>query len=278
MPTFHAYPSFADFIASDPELSVFKRFNRLSSRNLLYLQSELLDLQAQLQDFDEEDYNGKDGEVLLSAKCWETFAARAEEPQYPREKERMETIHKIRISMKEYQEALVLRQKVLTLQIPGDRAFGAFSNWFKKFRPFMGLAEQLLEDQNDFVALGVVEEQDRLTKIIQDVGGQWLPRSRNSTSKEVKYYSEDVVNKVVAGITIVLAAILLEGAIVALYFITNPHLQLGLIALFMVLFAGSIGLLSNAKRSEMFAATAAYAAVLVVFVSGNLGGGKSTPP
>lgn len=180
--------------------------------------------------------------------------------------------------MKEYQEALVLRQNVLTVQIPSDRAFGAFSNWFKKFRPFMGLAEQLLEDQNDFVALGVVEEQDRLTKIIQDVGGRWLPRSRNSASKEVKYYSEDVVNKVVAGITIILAAILLEGAIVALYFVTNPHLQLGLIALFMVLFAASIGLLSNAKKSEMFAATAAYAAVLVVFVSGTLGGGKSTPP
>jgi len=76
MQTFHAYPSFASFIASDPELSVFKRFDRLSSRNLLYLQSELLDLQAQLQDFDEEDYNGKDGEMLLSAKCWETLQER----------------------------------------------------------------------------------------------------------------------------------------------------------------------------------------------------------
>ena len=277
MPVFDAYPSFADFIASDPELSVFKRFNYLSSRNLLYLQSELLDLQTQLQDFDEEDYNGMDGEILLSAKCWETFTARAKESQHPREKERMDTIRKIRISMKEYQEALVLRQKVLTLQVPGDRAFGAFSNWFKKFRPFTGLGEKLLEDEHDFVALGVVEEQDRLTKIIQDVGGQWLPGSRTPASKEVKYYSEDVVNKIVAGITIILAAILLEGAIVTLYFVTNAHLQLGLIALFMVLFAASIGLLSNAKRSEMFAATAAYAAVLAVFVSGNLGG-KPTPP
>lgn len=275
MPKYHAYSSFAEFIASDPELSVFKRFDYLSSRNLLYLQSELLDLQAQLRDFDEDDYNGEDGEILLSAKCWETFAARAEEPQHPREKERMETIRKIRILMKEYQEALVLRQKVLTLQMPGDRAFTAFSNWFTKFRP---LTEQLLEDQNDFVALGVIEEQDRLTKIIQDVGGQWLPGSRNPASREVKYYSEDVVNKVVAGITIILAAILLEGAIVVLYFVTSPNLQLGLIALFIVLFAASIGLLSNAKRSEMFAATAAYAAVLVVFVSGNLGGGKPTLP
>lgn len=45
-----------------------------------------------------------------------------------------------------------------------------------------------------------------------------------------------------------------------------------MIAAFTVLFAVSVGLLTNAKRVEIFAATAAYAAVLVVFVSGDLGG------
>jgi hypothetical protein len=46
---------------------------------------------------------------------------------------------------------------------------------------------------------------------------------------------------------------------------------LGLLTVFTLLFAGSIGLLTNARRAEVFAATAAYAAVLVVFVSGDLG-------
>lgn len=271
MSSFDAYPSFADFIASDAELSVFKRFDGLSSRNLLYLQSELLDLQAQLHEFDIEDYNEKTGEVLLSAKCWETFAARAEE--HPRENERMEVIRKIRPLMKEYQEALVLRNQVLKLQTPGDRAFTAFSNWFNKFKPFVGHAQQLLEPLNDFVALGVAEKPDRLSKIIQDLGGRWFPATGHNDSVEVKYYSEGTANKVVAGISIILAALLLEGAIVTLYLVSNPRIQLGLIALFVLLFAAGIGLLSNAKRSEMFAATAAYAAVLVVFVSGNLGRG-----
>lgn len=44
----------------------------------------------------------------------------------------------------------------------------------------------------------------------------------------------------------------------------------------MFLSAAGIGLPSNAKRSEMFAATAAYAAVLVIFVSGDLGRGGTT--
>ena len=47
--------------------------------------------------------------------------------------------------------------------------------------------------------------------------------------------------------------------------------RLGLVALFTSLFALTIGLLTNARRAEMFGSTAAYAAVLVVYVSQGLG-------
>ena len=74
-------------------------------------------------------------------------------------------------------------------------------------------------------------------------------------------------------LSIIGATLLLEAAIVALYLVTNDHIRFGLIALFIGLFAGAISLFSNARRAEMFASTAAYAAVLVVFVSGNLTSG-----
>ncbi len=72
-------------------------------------------------------------------------------------------------------------------------------------------------------------------------------------------------------ISTVLAAILLIGAIISLYWVKKPKARLGMIAGFTTLFALSVGLLTNAIRAEVFAATAAYAAVLVVFVSGDLG-------
>jgi hypothetical protein len=42
------YPSLAEFIASDPDHTslVFRRFDKLAARNLLYLQSELAELEA----------------------------------------------------------------------------------------------------------------------------------------------------------------------------------------------------------------------------------------
>jgi hypothetical protein len=73
----------------------------------------------------------------------------------------------------------------------------------------------------------------------------------------------------------VLAAVLLIGAIVNLYLVSKPKAKLGLVAMYTILFASSVALCTNARRAELFASTAAYAAVLVVFVSGDLGGSKS---
>lgn len=70
---------------------------------------------------------------------------------------------------------------------------------------------------------------------------------------------------------VVLAAVLLFGAIYNLYFVRDDQKRLGLIAGYTVVFALCVGLLTNARRSEIFGACAAYAAVLVVFVSGDLG-------
>ena len=96
------YPSFADFVVSDLELSVYKRFDRLSARNLLYLQTELLELERQLREYDDDDFDEKDTEAQYVAKCWETFAARAED--HAREHAKMELIIRIRCLIKEYRK------------------------------------------------------------------------------------------------------------------------------------------------------------------------------
>jgi len=50
---------------------------------------------------------------------------------------------------------------------------------------------------------------------------------------------------------------LLFGAILVLHKVKTDDLKLGLIGLFTFLFAASTGLMTNAKRSEVFASTAA---------------------
>jgi hypothetical protein len=60
-------------------------------------------------------------------------------------------------------------------------------------------------------------------------------------------------------------------AVLAILNNSSWKIRLGMVALFTAFFAVLVGLLTNARRAEIFASTAAYAAVLVVYVSGSLG-------
>jgi uncharacterized membrane protein YgcG len=84
---------------------------------------------------------------------------------------------------------------------------------------------------------------------------------------------EHRIEATVGGISAAVAMFLLIGAIVSLYVVTDPNKRLAMISCYTVVFAASVALMTSARRVDVFAATAAYAAVLVVFVSGDLGGG-----
>ena len=90
---------------------------------------------------------------------------------------------------------------------------------------------------------------------------------------DLVFFPEERVQRAGAVISALLSAILLIGAIVCLLLTANDSngLQIGMIVLFTCLFAITVGILTNARRAEIFASTAGYAAVLVVFVSNNLG-------
>lgn len=73
-------------------------------------------------------------------------------------------------------------------------------------------------------------------------------------------------------IYIILAALLLFGAMFNLYYVETNTKRLGFIAGHTIVFALCVGFLTNARRAGIFGACAAYAAVLGVFISGGLGG------
>ena len=68
------YPSFAGFINSDCDKStaIYRRFGRLSARNLLHLQSELVELEARQDALDIEYLRGT-LEDKKSARDWQTL-------------------------------------------------------------------------------------------------------------------------------------------------------------------------------------------------------------
>ena len=93
------YPTFAAFIAKDKDAAIYRRFENLSARNLLYLQSELHDLERQLEDIDREDAKDIENELAQRAATHWTHYEQDSNEQAQRRRKLQRTIKE---KIKEY--------------------------------------------------------------------------------------------------------------------------------------------------------------------------------
>ncbi|RYP79976.1 hypothetical protein DL769_002682 [Monosporascus sp. CRB-8-3] len=275
----HGFPRVAYKIAHDADKTgtIYRRFDRLASRNLLLLEAEIAELEARQEEYDYEDRDRPNhSRVQESRSDWKTFEELVNGTKQPNEVERMELAMTIRGKLREYHDALAAHQFLLNLERPAETTIRGMRDWFEarntRFgRPQLwGRSEDRFRDVDDLVALRVPANQDRLSLfVLNNFGAFFKTRSSDGHTAEI---SERSVANAVAVLSSLLSAAVLFGSMVSLCFVRNVYAMLGMVGGWTVLFAGCIGFLTNAKRDQIFAATAAYAAVLVVFVSGTFGG------
>ncbi len=103
------YAELAEFIASDDDFLLFRRFGALGARNLLYLQAEVQVLEAQLKQLDEDDridtMNASNisekTKVERFARDWE-FMIHNPRDENERQAKKLNLINSIRKAMKDY--------------------------------------------------------------------------------------------------------------------------------------------------------------------------------
>ncbi|KAH7400465.1 hypothetical protein BKA64DRAFT_642608 [Cadophora sp. MPI-SDFR-AT-0126] len=308
------YPRYSAFIASDEDKSttIFRRFQRLSTRNLLYLESELSELEAAQDKLDAEAK--QDDDLELSAQSWELLCMQAggdfdlryhedtkegieESERNSRLQEaaqkRIEVALRIRRVLTEYQTALKLENDILALRPPERRPLKGVRRIFytshntpgpkKKSKGrdkpqlsgsgagmIAGKISAHLDPKNeqDLCVLAPNVQKDRLTRLFEGrLSYFFRERTADGLSDFVSHSKVALTVTILSGL---MATVFLIGAIVGLYWVDNPRTKLGLLSGLTVAFAGTLALFTNARRQDVFAATAAYAAVLVVFISGNL--------
>ncbi|ETS74077.1 hypothetical protein PFICI_13943 [Pestalotiopsis fici W106-1] len=219
-------------------------------------------------------------------------------------KKRMDLAMNIRKTLVEYQEALIRHSKVLSFSQPTEQTMKALSGYFhtrvalNEAEPQMttlpmltGASSNLYprdmdERQirsSDYVTLKLQPHPDLLTNFLGTYVSRCfrtrepplLPQHRAAISHiprdEVVRYPLRRIHFVATLISTFFAGILLFLPIFVLYHIASsqPNITIGLIAMFVAIFAVAIVMMTNARRAEVFGACAAYAAVLVVFVSGD---------
>jgi hypothetical protein len=110
------YAELAAYISIDPDFQIYRRFDRLSARNLLYLQSEMAELEEWFdqRDIDELGRGEKASErekvqITCRNQSWNISVALAKAGGEPgaseeekREAEKMDKIRKLRVITAEY--------------------------------------------------------------------------------------------------------------------------------------------------------------------------------
>lgn len=98
------YPALADFLAQDVdnETYVFRKFERLAARNILYLQGELLKLESDVEALEREARGSTDPDVHLSLRSWAELDENARDPKRDFERKAKEIAENVEVKLRKY--------------------------------------------------------------------------------------------------------------------------------------------------------------------------------
>ncbi|PQE24140.1 ATP synthase subunit gamma protein [Rutstroemia sp. NJR-2017a BVV2] len=282
------YPKLAALQATYPQLGIYRRFATLNARNLLYLQAELVILESNLNEFTRRDCVSEDLTARLYNKNWYHLDKRKDgvlNSQYY-------TMLRVREKLKEYtgrsergvvidryvDECLFQQRQLATFDLPESGNLEFLNDWLVDPRQgdcaLEGLDRNVWKEKEDLVVIkpdGIAV--DSFTRVLRKpLTAFWhklrTRRCHRQADEEsmIYAYDEKIVIRVADMIGTAIASLLPVLAVVVLYSVREMLARLGIIALFTVLFALALMITTKAKRVEIFAATAGFASVQVVFV------------
>ncbi|KAL8769160.1 MAG: hypothetical protein Q9209_004794 [Squamulea sp. 1 TL-2023] len=273
------YPKVAAFANADPSFLIYRKFGWLHNRLLLYLQDELATLEIKLDKLDQRTFVHENDKKLKSRR--QDFGS----PSL-----RRNVVKQIAEKLKEYDEHLLRFQKVQAMRRPTIRNQTSLYNFIFNTGSLVESESRWIREGVDLAAVAREEEhgwfngflEDTLKKISRKAT-QTIFRTKEQkivTGQEnvslISPYRLDIFLRVVLTI---LAPVLLLVPVVILFELqpadaTQVHrkggFQILTIFFFTVLFSGACSVVTKARRQEVFSASAAYCAVLVVFLGSTL--------
>jgi len=301
------YNKLAGYIGTYPDLAVFRKFLILNARNLLILQAEIVNLDKDLRATVAEDRVAEDAtRALFEFSVYELKRAHESGHQGLQWKKTLELRRLLKeysmwpkilcagVTAADLCSDEALRQFCWLCHLaPADKSdLDSLRDWLR--RPtggnrFLRGPERFTWDEdyeNDLVSLTDRNRgKDMVSRWIDrrlmplyhnalgrkvhnpvSVVGPWAP---SGLVAPLHYYPDTYVARAVNTLSTVLASLLPTMSAFALFFITDPLTRMGAIVALTFLFSTTLALLTEVRRAENFAASAAFAAVQIVFVGNN---------
>ncbi|KAF2107044.1 hypothetical protein BDV96DRAFT_506785, partial [Lophiotrema nucula] len=269
------YPRLAALLNADENFLICRKYGFLHNRVLLYRQDELRELEQELLSMDKAAYNND--KTMLKCRTREEMKS----------DDRRALINRIDDKLREYNDIVQRTRSFATLQRATERNHKSVWNWVNHSAPLVQAEASTFDKDRDFVAIVDAKEgswfDGRVENALSKFGGsltrvcispsrhsQTLQCYTTTSDKLVRLYSKKRIDIFSRLIITFLAVVLLMAPVIALLSTKEMRgVKILIIFLFTMAFSVALSLCTKAKRHEVFAATAAYCAVLVVFL-GNL--------
>ncbi|KAL9083394.1 MAG: hypothetical protein Q9165_008544 [Trypethelium subeluteriae] len=272
------YPQLAKWMGLRSETAIFQRFGFLNKLNLLHMQAELKNLEKKLEKAQRRDSQSHiEEERLYSADFY--FLNDTECGN----NEQLDLLKDIRVKLEKYNTALLQQAQILAMNPPSENDLDSIQRYIAS--PEMGPFSLLGTDSEvwgsvhspkgheaDIITLLPRKKADMFTKLLIEKGtqkffecglGRFL---KPSPVHGLVGYEESTLFRLTYLMTTALASLLPIASITVLYFVSSMKMRLAIIAIFTLFLSFSLAFFTSAKRTEIFALTAAFSAVQVVFV------------
>ncbi|KAH9862706.1 hypothetical protein J1614_010799 [Plenodomus biglobosus] len=264
-----------------PDNAILRRFGELNLLNLLRLQADLQDIENELLQIREEDLLSEDPVRICYSK---DFRVMRDNERVGGDSEQYDLLIKIGNKLQEYNAALALALQVKGAEQPTERELENLRSWLRRPKGgndfLAGEEAKVWEDKNasEYVTLfpRADLENDAFTSFL---GGRLLDvyhsiwggnrKAKYGTEPgevEIRKYSGRKIAKTGNIAVAIISSILPTLVILALYFVKRMIVRIGLVILFTAIFSVALAVFTAACKVEIFSATAAFAAVEVVFI------------
>ncbi|KAK2732906.1 hypothetical protein FQN55_003868 [Onygenales sp. PD_40] len=259
------YDELAKFITADPGLSICHRFSYLNTKNILYLQAELVNLEAELEEIISDDIESQVPDRKLFPVSLLHLKGSSEDPN-SRNSAQWTKFLELRKTLKEYNDAILQQSQLMKLERPSSNNLSVLRDWLT--RPNGGFLKAWELDtwkyDNDLICLGGLQNgTDSLTRWIYERVIPWFHDHWGHSHKQpdpeagIYIYDDKKILMATNIASAILSSLLPALSILILYLIKNPFAKLGAMVGFTVAFATVIATVVKARRVETFAAATA---------------------
>ncbi|KAE9367123.1 hypothetical protein N431DRAFT_350598 [Stipitochalara longipes BDJ] len=260
------YERLAGLMTKHSEVATFQRFDFLNTLNILYLQAELVHLEQELRDSMREDLESGNNHPSQTPNSTGSFYFLAN----MHNSSTWDIMLKARDKLKEYNEAILKYKEMKSEHSPNPCDLEFLRRWFEDKKmgnlPLIGQDSTLWEasEPPDLIAIRARRAEDPLgTLFLSRVFLWWHNcighRIKKPADEETRYfeYEDRYVLRVANIFGSIISSALLVRSIVVLYFVDSILIRLGIVAAFTQVFSLVLILATNARKIEVFAATAA---------------------